>query len=247
MKKVLLGFLLFSSLVRADSVNDIKIVTENYPPYNMEVNGKLRGISVEVLDAMLKQMKAKTTIDDVKLRPWATGYKLATKKKNYMLFSTTRTKLREPLFKWVGPIIATKISIIAPKNKHYHIKSIEDLKKYKIGAVINDIGEQLLKEAGIPKNNISSISGKNPVVVNFTKMGRGRIDMFAYEENVAMYGAKSFQIDISEFEPVFTLKKGQLYYAFNKHVDDKVIQKFQQALDTIKKNGVYDKIVKKYQ
>jgi len=246
MRKILFTLFVLLSLVKADSINDVKIVTENYPPYNMEVNGKLTGISVEILDAMLKQMKAKTTIKDVKLKPWATGYKLASKKKNYMLFSTTRTKLREPLFKWVGPIIPTKICVIAPKSKHYKINSIDDLKKYKIGAVINDIGEQLLLSNGIPKKNVKSVSGKTPVILNFSKMGKGRIDMFAYEVNVAMYGAKSFQIDTNEFEPIFTLKEGQLYYAFNKKTDDKIIKRFQEALDIIKKNGTYDKILKKY-
>jgi polar amino acid transport system substrate-binding protein len=163
-----------------------------------------------------------------------------------MLFSTTRTKQREPLFKWVGPIIDTQIGIIAPKSKHLKINSIKDLNKYKIGAVINDIGEQLLLADGVKKENIDAISGTNPVVVNFQKMGKGRIDCFAYETNVAMYGAKSYQIDQNDFEVVYILKKGQLYYAFNKKTDDKIIKKYQEALDAIKKNGVYEKILKKY-
>jgi polar amino acid transport system substrate-binding protein len=162
------------------------------------------------------------------------------------LFSTTRTEQREKLFKWVGPITTTNIGIIAPKSKHLKINKIEDLKKYKIGAVLKDIGEQLLLSNGIPKANIKSIGGKNPVVLNFQKMGKGRIDAFAYETNVAMYGAKSYQIDSNDFEVVYILKKGELYYAFNKNTDDTIIKKYQKALDTIKQNGTYNKILKKY-
>jgi len=245
MKKIFLVVVLLNILFAKD-VDNIKIFTENYPPYNMEVNGKLKGISVDILDAMFKVMKSNKTKKDIKLKPWATGYKIVSKKKNTMLFSTTRTKQREKLFKWVGPIIATTIGVIAPKSKHYKIHNIKELNKYKIGAVINDIGEQLLLAQGVKKKNIQSVSGKNPVVLNFHKLGKGRIDMFAYETNVAMYGAKSYQIDQKEFEVVYILKKGELYYAFNKNTDDHIIKEYQKALDTIKQNGIYNQIVKSY-
>ena len=224
----------------------IKIYTENYPPYNMEVNGKLKGLSIEVFDALTKHLDTKVSLKDVKLRPWASGYKITSKKKNTMLFSTTRTAQREKLFKWVGPIVATKIGLIAPKSKKIKIPNTTALNNYKIGAVINDIGEQLLLEVGVKKSNIKSMSGKNPVVSNFKKMGKGSIDMFAYEINVAMYGAKSFQIDSKDFEVVHILKEGQLYFAFNKKTSDDIINKWQKALDKIKADGTYDKILKKY-
>jgi len=229
-----------------NSIDKVQIFTENYPPYNMEVNGKLKGISVDILSAMFKQMHSNKTVNDIKLRPWATGYKITSKKKNCMLFSTTRTAQREKLFKWVGPIVATKIGIIAKKSRHIKISNIKELNNYKIGAVIKDIGEQLLLEQGVSKNNIDSIGGKNPVVLNFQKLGKGRIDMFAYETNVAMYGAKSYQIDQKDFEIIYILKQGQLYYAFNKNTDDTIIQKYQKALDDIKSNGVYKNILDQY-
>ena len=37
-----------------------------------------------------------------------------------------------------------------------------------------------------------------------------------------------------------------VYFGFNKHTDDQVIQQLQQALDTLKQEGVYDMIFKKY-
>jgi polar amino acid transport system substrate-binding protein len=235
-----------STTLYASNIDKIKIFTENYPPYNMEVNGKLKGISVEILEAMMKQMGSKLTRADFKLKPWASGYKITSKKKNTMLFSTTRTKQREKLFKWVGPIIATKIGIIAPKDKKIKINKVSELNNYKIGAVIKDIGEQLLIEAGVKKTNIDSIGGKNPIVLNFTKMGKGRIDMFAYETNVAIYGAKSYRVDANEFEIVYTLKEGQLYYAFNKNTNNSIVQAYQKSLDIIKTNGIYKKILDKY-
>ena len=153
MYKKLLLLVVSVVVLQGSNIDKVKIFTENYPPYNMEVNGKLKGLSVEVLDAMLKQLNSKVSIDKVKLKPWATGYKIVLKKKNTMLFSTTRTEQREKLFKWVGPITNTNIGVIAPKSKHLKINSVDDLKKHKIGAVLKDIGEQLLISSGISKKN----------------------------------------------------------------------------------------------
>ena len=51
--------------------DNITIMTENYPLYNMKSNGKLKGISVDIAVEILKDIKS-----------------------NHMVFSTTRTKQR---------------------------------------------------------------------------------------------------------------------------------------------------------
>jgi len=228
------------------NATDIKMMTENYPPYNMEVDGKLQGLSVEILDAILKSMKSKKNIYDVELLSWSKAYSTAKNKKNHMVFSTTRTKNRENMFKWVGPIAKTTIGITALKNKEIVIKNINDLKKYKIGCIAKDIGEILLLENKIPKENLKSIDGINSLATSFYKLERDRIDMFAYETKVAKYSADLNGYDPDEYEVVYTLKKSELYFAFNKLTSDDIIKKWQKALDDIKANGIYQEIVKKY-
>ena len=242
MKKII-GFILLTISLFAIEDDNIKIMTENYPPYNMEVDGELEGISIDVLEAMLEQMNSKQDKDDIILTSWSRAYSLAQKKKNNMVFSTTRTKEREPLFKWVGPIIKTTISVIAPKSKNITIKKVSDFNKYRIGAVLKDVGEQLILEKGVNKHNIKLISGKNSIKLSFTKMVKDRIDMFAYDENVAFYYAKRNGFNIDDFEVIYTLKEAELYFAFNKNTDDKIINRWQKALDTIKSNGRYKKII----
>jgi ABC-type amino acid transport substrate-binding protein len=239
-------FIISISLFGKTIDDKIKIMTENYPPYNMEIDGKLKGISVDILEAMLKDMGIKNDRNSFLLTNWSRAYSIAQKKKNHMVFSTTRTASRENLFKWVGPITKTTISIIAPKNKHIVIKNISDLKKYRIGTIFKDIGEQLLFDNGIDKKNIHQISGKNSIKLSLKKMENNRIDMFAYEFNVIKYIAKSIDFNWNDYEIVYILKETELYYAFNKDTDDKIIVKWQKALDSIKKNGVYDNIIKKY-
>ncbi len=244
MKNIILITLLFVGLI-ADE--EIKMYTEHYPPYNMKSkDGKLVGSSIEVLEAVLKKMDSKQGLKDVKLRSWAKSYSVAQKKKNAMVFSTTRTESREALFKWVGPIATATVGVVALKSKHIVIDKISDFNNYKVGAVLKDIGEILLLDAGVNKNSIYYVKGKDAINILFNKMQKNRIDMFAYNLNVAFSNAKIEGFDINKYEIVYTLKVGYQYFAFNKNTDDKVVQKWQNALDAIKKDGTYDKIHSKY-
>ncbi|NOQ29573.1 MAG: transporter substrate-binding domain-containing protein [Helicobacteraceae bacterium] len=244
MKRILLIVLLYTSLFANDV---IKIYTEHYPPYNMKnKDGKLVGSSIEVLDAVLKKMNSSQSVKDVKLRSWAKSYAIAQKIDNAMVFSTTKTSTREPLFKWVGPIATATVGVIALKSKKINIKKVSDFNKYKIGAVLKDIGETLLLEAGVSKNSIQYVKGEDAINISFNKMKKNRIDMFVYNINVALANAKMEGFDVNKYEIVYTLKVGYQYFAFKKNTDDKIIKKWQSALDAIKKDGTYDKIHSKY-
>ena len=224
----------------------IIMMTEVYPPYNMEVDGRLQGITVDILEAMLEILDTGQTREDFILTNWSRAYSMAEKRKNHMVFGTTRTVTREPFFKWVGPITTTTIGIIAPKDKNIVIEKLSDLNQFRIGTVLKDIGEQILLESGIEKKQLSAVSGKNAIDLSFKKMQNDRIDLFAYEVNVAIYDAKLKGHNVDDFEVIYTLKEGELYYAFNNATDDKIIAEWQKALDTIKENGLYQKIIERY-
>ena len=246
MKKIMIVMLLSFNLF-ATQTTKIKIYTEHYPPYNMKnINGRLQGSSVEVLSAVLKEMNSTQTIKNVKLRSWTKSYKIAKKRVNAMVFSTTRTKSREKLFKWVGPIATTTVGVLAPKDKHIVISDVSDFNKYKIGVVLDDVGEALLLEANVDKNRFDYVKGEDAINQSFSKLEEDKIDMFAYNLNVAFANAKMEGFDISKYEVIYTLKVGELYFAFNKNTDDKIIKKWQNALDKVKKNGIYDKIQNRY-
>ena len=245
--KIIISLILFYISLFANELQDIKMYTEHYPPYNMKnKEDKLVGSSIEVLDAVLKQMGSQQGIKDVKLRSWAKSYAVAQKINNAMVFSTTRTESREPLFKWVGPIATATVGVVALKSKNIVIKKISDFNKYTTGAVLKDIGEILLLDAGVSKNNIQYVKGEDAINISFNKMKKNRIDMFAYNLNVAFANAKMEGFDIEKYEIVYTLKVGYQYFAFNKKTDDKVIEKWQNALDSIKEDGTYDNIHSQY-
>ena len=245
-KKILL-FALTSIFLNANQNINIKMYTEQYPPHNMKIAGKLEGRSVEVLNAMLNKMNSSQNIKDIKLTNWSRAYSVVQKIPNSMVFSTTRTKQRENLFKWVGPIVKVDIGVLALKEKKIKINNISDFNKYKVGAILKDVAEQLLIEKGVNKKNIQHLNGADAINLSFTKMEKGRIDMFAYNTDVALAGANMAGYDINKYEVIYTLDDtAKLYFAFNKKTDDKIIKKWQDSLDDIKENGTYQQIINKY-
>lgn len=240
--KILIALSFFITFNFANAIDKLTIMTEEYPPYNMTKDGKLVGISVEVLELMLKDVGSKKTTKDIKVLPWARSYNMVQNKKNTMLFAMFRTKQRENLFKWVGPIDSSSIGLIAKKDRKIKIKNVADIKKYKIGTVKDDAAELALKELGL--TTFDSISGTNSIATSIKKLKRNRIDLFAY-----VYETKSWNIDNfkpEDYENVYTLKKNDLYYAFHKDTDQKIIDKLQKSLNLLKEKGLVQEIIKKY-
>ena len=229
--------------VFAQSIDDLMIMTEIYPPLNFEQDGKLQGISVDIMALLLERLNTKLTRDDIKLLPWARAYKYLQTRENTCLFSTTRTEEREDLFKWVGPIIPSRHVLIAPKYKKISIQSLEDLKKYRIGTVIEDVAEQLLVEMGYDKGTLIAVS--DPALCA-KQLDKGRIDLWAYGDIVANWIIKQEGFLPDDYESVYVLKESGYYFAFYKETPDDVIQQFQQALDELNEQGEIQKIVDSY-
>lgn len=87
--------------LRAFAHDEIRIVTEELPPYNMTQDGQITGMSTEVVQAVLKEVGMSAPIQSM---PWARAYDIALNSENTLIYSITRTRQRENLFKWVGDI-----------------------------------------------------------------------------------------------------------------------------------------------
>lgn len=240
---VFLAIVFFQVAVLSQSIDDLEIMTEDFPPFNYGKTGAAKGIAVDLMVEILKDVGAKQNRKNIKVLPWARSYKMLQNKKNTLLFLTTRTEERERKFTWVGPVIASKTVLIALKSKNIKIKNKADLKKYKIGAVRQDVGEQLVISAGYPKSKVNSVAKAD---IAARMLDKERIDLWAYEESVAKWKLKSLGLSPGKFQTVYVLKKSQMYYSLNKKTSKAISSKLQKSLNKLKKKGVVKKIIKKY-
>lgn len=237
--------LLFINGVRADENPGpgLVLLTENFPPYNMAKNGKnfaqdenINGIAVDIVREMFK--RANITYSLTLRFPWERIYKLALEKPGYGVFVMARLPDREKLFKWVGPIGPDDWIMLAKADSKITLESLEQARKYRIGAYKGDaIAETLAKQ------------GLKPVVVlrdqdNAKKLVNGQIDLWATGDPAGRYLAR--QEGVNGLKTVLRFNSTELYLALNKDVPDETVAKLQAALDQLRKEGWVDEIMSRY-
>jgi polar amino acid transport system substrate-binding protein len=124
-------FISCSSAEEAFSAGDLTYITEQFPPYNYQEDGKLQGISVDLLEKVWEKMDANQSRSVIQLLPWKEGIQETLDENGTVLFSTARLPQREELFKWAGPIGPIRNVLLAKKDRNVSIAAPEDLKKYR--------------------------------------------------------------------------------------------------------------------
>lgn len=232
-------FLILSFLVGGVRADELTIITEKYPPCSFEKEGVLTGSSAEIVKEILHRLKQP---DKIKVLPWARGYKLLSTQPNTVLFSTARTKARENLFHWVGPLCFSKNGFYAKKGSNIRIRSLEDAKKVRsIATYKEDSREQILKSWGF-----TNLDSSNSAVSNLKKLLSGRADLWFYDNLGLARVAKEVGADPDDIELVYPVVELDLYIAFSKGTSKKMVKKWQKILNDMKWDGAFEKISRKW-
>jgi len=232
--------------MRVSAADVLRIVTEELPPYNMTQNGQVTGLSTEVVRAVLKEAGVQGSIQSM---PWARAYDIALNAENVMIYSITRTPQREKLFKWVGVIAPTHWYLYAKPGKNVQLKNLEDARKYQIATVNEDAGEQYLVAKGFATGK--NLQSSNKYELNYEKLKLDRVDLWISNELNALYLVRQAGDDPAKMiTRALALPdlgtEGGLDMAFSLKTPDAVVERFRKALETVKKNGTYDGLQKKW-
>ena len=236
-------FLVLLSVIVSLSAKELEFYTENsgYNNY-LDTDGKIKGYNYEIVKEMMKRQKLNLPIT---LTTWSRAYGLIQCKPNIALFSMTRTKPREKIFKWVGPLHQVRFVLYGLKDDSLKIESFEAAKKVDaIGCYKNDVRETYLKNKGF--TNLSSLTGEDANYRNFQKLIAGRIRLWVTSDHVLYRECKKHDVDMKLFEEKFVLKKSYVYLAFSKGVSDEIVKNWQKTLDEMKADGSYKKIMLNY-
>lgn len=246
LKRLLLASsLLLAGAAHAEISSDYSMVllTENFPPYNMAINGKnfaqednIDGIAVDIVREMYKRAGIKYSMT---LRfPWARIYKLALEKPDYGVFVTARLPERENAFKWVGPIGPDDWVLLARGDSPIALKSLDEAKQYRVGAYKGDAMAEYLADHGFePELALRDQE-------NAGKLQKGEIDLWASGDPAGRYLAR--QVGVSGLKTVLRFNSDQLYLALNRETPDEVVERLQKALEQMRAEGYVDDILKNY-
>ncbi|MFT4907433.1 MAG: polar amino acid transport system substrate-binding protein [Oleispira sp.] len=239
---------LFAALLILLSVtvlaNPLTIVTEQYPPYNYEEQGSIKGMSTEVVSAVLKELDLEV---DIEIYPWARAYDMASTQENVLIYSISRTPQRESLFNWVGVIASIDFTIFAlERRQDINIQSLEDIRAYMLGLVRGDALEQFFSA-----NNFTEIERVNTNKQAMEMLLASRTDLWPISKQAGAYILKkNNMIPAQTVRAVFELEEfssEDLYMAFSRSTNKKLVNDFKRALEKIKENGIYNEIISRYQ
>lgn len=214
------------------------LVTEDYPPFNI-VNpktGEVTGLSTEKVQELMRRSGDKYTITAY---PWARSIQMAQNNPDTCVFSTSRTPGREQLYKWVGPLVKNNWVIFARADDTRHPKNLEDLRIYTIGSYRNDAIAEYFSLKGF-NTELASTEADNP-----RKMLAGRFDFWASGELLGWEILKQQGLTRIVVQ-LFTFNQTEMYLACHTGMSQVKIDKWNQILKDMDRDGTSAAIEKKY-
>ena len=207
------------------------------------MNGKVTGFSTEVVEAVLKEAEIQGKPSSY---PWARAYNMALKEKNSVIYTLVRNAEREKLFKWVGPISFSRGYMYKLESKTaIQINKVEDAAQHLLGLVREfAISQKLLAKPEFVKGKNVYLVGREEQLIGMLKLGR--IDLMIMAEPTLLYLSKQMRQDINMLEKAYLMDETLGYIGINKQTSDETVNRLQAALDRLKDNGSYKRILLKY-
>jgi polar amino acid transport system substrate-binding protein len=224
----------------ADRLAGYTWLTEEYYPFNYKENGVMKGLAVDLLRMVWAELG--TPEQPVESMPWARAYERVQHEPRTALFCMARTPERENAFRWAGPIASVRFVLIARRERHISLTSMDDLKGLAVGTVREDISDTLL--AGY--RDVASIQPVARMRQNIDKLMTGRLDLVAYEEGSWRKITAREGLDPDSFETVYVLRETPVYFAFHPDTPPELVDAFQAALDKVKERPGYRELLDAY-
>lgn len=242
MKKVILFFFFCSFVLNA---TELKIVTEHFPPYQIYKDGKLSGISVDIVKEIQKRISSNYKIN---VLSWDKAYNLTLNKDNYIIFSMGRTVNREKKFKWVGPISKLKYIFFKNAKNKINIRNFADAKKVdKILVTKNDVSHQILEELNFKNLKVSLSQNNNENIKELANSKENILWASDYASGLYKIKQLGYQGMIKPTMFGKPLAATTINIGFSKNIDNSIVKKWQESLNALKADGTYQRILNKYQ
>ncbi|PKG84210.1 hypothetical protein CXF85_08890 [Colwellia sp. 75C3] len=238
---IALAGLVFLASFSAKS-EEIKVVTEYLPPYQIKLeDGSLGGYATEVISELFR---ITGDIPDIHILPWARAYGIARREPNILVYSIAHTKVRDPLFHWVGPLKYERFYFWGLKSKiTKEYESLDSIKGMLIASINENNTEQYLIENGF-KNIYKVVKGEQRLLM----LEKQRIDIILSNELILKSLSHSIDYDFSKLKKLQEAKglQSNLSIAFGFNTEPKLIERFQAAYAELVTSGKLREIKHKW-
>ena len=206
-----------------------------FAPFEYLDKNKIVGFDIDLLDAISKETGLEFKIQDMAFDGLLPA--LQTKKIDMVIAGMSATPERQKAVAFSKPYFKAKQVVITTPEKAKSLKSFKDLSGKKVGVMLGFTGDTVVSEIKGVK-----VERFNAAYAAILALSQNKIDAVVLDSEPAKkYTANNKQFVIANIPA----EEEDYAIAFRKN-DKELINKVNAALDKIKANGEYDKILKKY-
>jgi len=231
--------LLLGTIVKAEQY---QVVTEEWAPFNYQENNQITGMATEIVRGIMV-----LTGDDfeVVVLPSMRSARALKNRPKTIMYSLFRTPEREPLYKWVGPIVEESIHPYQLANALQPVNSLEQLLHApKITTRHAGLIPEILQSRGF--NNLEKTATESLQLYRMLLAGRTDIIIGDTDAGVAYYSRK-LNIAPSALRQIpIELYRSSLYIAFSRDCDDELVASWANALEQLRYSGELKRIQDRY-
>lgn len=229
-------------LTTAPPALGVTLLTEENPPFNYTENGKLTGIATEIVLETVRRSGLPVKVD---ILPWDVAYKRAQAERDACLFATARLENREPLFAWIGPLGNNFWGVYGRADFAIPIRTLEDLKPWRIGGVTSDAKVEYLRENAITNIRALPEDKLNPPRLSLPADDPNRIDLWITGLYAARDVARAAGVD--NVKLVFVAREIPVYLACSPQTSPATLKALSDAFERVKAEGIPERVNAAYE
>jgi len=225
----------------------VVLADENYQPYSFIEKNELKGIYVEILKEIGKNLKNyEISLEPI---PWVRGLKMIENGEVYAIIPPYFRPVERPYMYYSEPILQEELVLVglSKLNKKWP----QDFKGNKIGinrgySIFNDAEKKIIK-----------IEEANSTEDNIQKLLTGRIDFYTNDKYSILWALENLKKSklvpsetLVKVHEIVVLRKDWSYIGYSKFYNFSKKQEFESLvnieIEKMKKNGKIDEIIKRY-
>ncbi|MER6122638.1 transporter substrate-binding domain-containing protein [Streptomyces sp. NPDC001795] len=210
-----------------------------YPPFQSEIDGKVQGFDVSLIDLVAKDLGVKQQILDTPFENFKTGAFLNSGQCDVAAAGMTITAERKKHVDFSDPYFDATQAVLADKKSG--ITSLADVKAKgkKLGAQAQTTGEDYVKKEGFDPISFES----SDAVINGLRTGQVQAVVIDYP---VVQGWLKDKANADAFKVVDNLNTGEQYGFTVKKGNSKLLAAINKAIKDAKADGTYKKLYEQW-
>ncbi|HXP96043.1 MAG TPA: transporter substrate-binding domain-containing protein [Telmatospirillum sp.] len=239
MKKLLFCALALTFTAQSALAAGLRFVGGEIPPYVYSQDGKPNGAASLIVMEMARELGEPFALEFL---PWKRAQDETQQNDNVAIIPLARNAEREPLYKWVGPIVVDQEVLITLAGGKAAPKSLAEAKDWSICTLLGSPTVNVLSQAGF-----TNVQPTKDMATCSRMTNAGRVDAWSAARMVAPYQYRMDGFDPGMLRYGALVRPNEIYMGLSPKVSNETVARWQGALEKLRANGKVAAILKTFE